>query len=53
MQTGVRASVDIQGRLNLVSTDGRGIELTTTSNSGIGILNMSASENYGRLTLIH
>jgi flagellin len=53
MQTGVRASVDVQGRLNLTSVDGRGIKISTTeSASGVGVANFSASENYGRLTLI-
>ena len=53
MQTGVRASVDVQGRLNLTSVDGRGIKVTTTDSSdGVGFANFSASENYGRLTLI-
>jgi len=53
MQTGVRASVDVKGRLNLTSVDGRGIKVTTSEpTSGVGIANFSASENYGRLTLI-
>ena len=53
MQTGVRASVDAKGRLNLTSVDGRGIKIVTDETSGVGIANFSASENYGRLTLIH
>ncbi|MDQ1339221.1 MAG: flagellin [Campylobacterota bacterium] len=53
IQTGVRASIDVQGRLNLTSVDGRGIQTNTISTSGVGIANFSAGENYGRLTLIH
>ncbi len=55
IQTGVRASIDVQGRLNLTSLDGRGIATTTTNSSGanIGIGGFSAGENYGRMTLIH
>jgi flagellin len=55
IQTGVRASIDVQGRLNLTSLDGRGISTTTTNSSGalVGIGGFSAGENYGRLSLIH
>jgi len=67
-QTGVYASVDIMGRLNLTSTDGRGIQVQTGSAGGIyespGILGLKMSggvagasqpmnnQNYGRLTLV-
>jgi flagellin len=64
-QTGVYASVDIMGRLNLTSTDGRGIQVQTGSAGGIyespGILGLKMSgattaplntSNFGRLTLV-
>ena len=55
IQTGVRASIDVQGRLNLTSVDGRGIATTSDNASGalVGIVGLSAGENYGRLSLIH
>jgi flagellin len=61
-QTGVYASVDIMGRLNLTSTDGRGIDVKigsaggTYSGPGITGLKMSGAalknSNFGRLTLV-
>lgn len=55
MQHGIEASIDAEGKLNLTSRDGRGIEITTSNSGGsiAGITNFSASENYGRLTLIN
>lgn len=54
-QTGVEATIDIEGRLNLRSTDGRGIKITATTGFGdiMGISGSSANQyqNYGRLTL--
>ncbi|MDD3467517.1 MAG: flagellin B [Campylobacterales bacterium] len=63
-QTGVYASIDIMGRLNLTSTDGRGIEVQAGSAGGLyegpSILGLHVSgaataamntQNYGRLTL--
>jgi flagellin len=53
-KTGVIASIDERGRLELKSTDGRGISLTGTSVdtlSAMGVASADAS-NYGRLTLI-
>jgi len=51
-ETGVVASVDESGRLNLTSNSGRGIAITTTAADSVtGVANFSASENYGRLTL--
>ena len=54
-QTGVVASTDTEGRLNLTSTDGRGIDLTTSA-GGTAVTNIASvsgtgHENYGRLTL--
>ncbi len=63
-QTGVYASIDIMGRLNLTSTDGRGISVQAGSAGGIyespSILGLKMSaasttvnnNNYGRLTLV-
>jgi flagellin len=50
-KTGVIASMDERGRLELKSTDGRGIHITGTNITAIGIAN-SGTTNYGRLTLI-
>lgn len=56
-QTGIYASVDIMGRLNFTSLDGRGIVTTSTTTAGAsssaitGIVGISAGQNYGRLTL--
>ena len=49
-ETGVEASIDSRGRLNLRSVDGRGIQVSGTS---IGSTKISGKEanNYGRLTL--
>jgi flagellin len=52
-KTGVIASVDERGRLELKSTDGRGIEISaTTGLANIGIQTADEQTNYGRLTLI-
>ncbi|MCV6608667.1 MAG: flagellin B [Campylobacterales bacterium] len=50
-QTGVVASVDNVGRLNLTSGDGRGIETTATTNGDAVMKIGDTSSNYGRLTL--
>jgi flagellin len=53
-KTGVIASVDERGHLELKSTDGRGISLSGTSAdtmSNMGIATADAT-NYGRLTLV-
>lgn len=52
-ETGVNASVDISGRLNLTANDGRGIVVTATADASTG-LNTTAvggDQNFGRLTL--
>lgn len=53
--TGVTASVDANGRLNLTSVDGRGIRISSAGTGSttmkLGNLSAAASENYGRLTL--
>lgn len=53
--TGVLASVDTEGRLNLSSVDGRGIRISAggvaSAVMNIGSVSASADENYGRLTL--
>jgi flagellin len=50
-QTGVEASIDERGNLNLTSLDGRGIVVSASSTSiGIGTA-AGNTENYGRLTL--
>ncbi|MCV6607107.1 MAG: flagellin B [Campylobacterales bacterium] len=53
--TGVTASVDVMGRLTLVS-DGRGMKVTTSAGGGatmmMGDLSGAGHENYGRLTLL-
>jgi flagellin len=52
METGVVASVDEVGRLNLTSVDGRGIKVSSTADSVTGLdTATTAHENYGRLTL--
>jgi len=49
-QTGVEAYIDNEGRLNLRSLDGRGINVNIASGAAnVGLA--SHSENYGRLTL--
>ena len=50
-ETGVIASVDTAGRLNLTSVDGRGIQLGGTHNAVTGLAD--TAENYGRLTLVN
>jgi len=50
-QTGVVASVDSVGRLNLTSTDGRGIKTSATTNGDAIMKIGDTSENYGKLTL--
>jgi flagellin len=53
-KTGVIASLDERGRLELKSTDGRGISLSGTSTTSLGSMGLSASDamNYGKLTLV-
>ena len=56
MLTGVYASIDEEGRLNLTARDGRGIYVTTSAGgtlTGLGATSAAAHENYGRLTLVH
>ncbi|MDR1451391.1 MAG: flagellin B [Helicobacteraceae bacterium] len=56
MLTGVYASIDEGGRLNLTSRDGRGVYVTTSAGgslTGLGATSAAAHENYGRLTLVH
>jgi len=49
-QTGVEASIDVQGRLNLTSIDGRGI-VAIGLNTAVGGLNgTDAKINFGRMT---
>lgn len=50
-ETGVIASVDSSGRLNLTAVDGRGIELGGTHEAATGLADDHA--NFGRLTLIN
>jgi flagellin len=50
-KTGVIASVDSRGRLELKSTDGRGIAITGTNITKTGLAT-SDTLNYGRLTLV-
>ena len=50
-ETGVTASVDISGRLNLTSSDGRGIKVTAAADSSTNLGTVAGHENYGRLTL--
>jgi flagellin len=50
-KTGVIASIDERGRLELKSTDGRGISITGTNITHIGLADADTS-NYGRLTLV-
>jgi flagellin len=52
-KTGVIASIDERGRLELKSTDGRGIAVSASGNTDLNTtLGISPTENYGRLTLI-
>jgi len=52
-KTGVEATIDERGHLNLVSIDGRGIKISATSGlaSAAGLYS-NRDENYGRLTLV-
>jgi flagellin len=50
-QTGVEAFIDERGNLNLRSIDGRGIKVSGSGLSAIG-MQSSGFENYGRLTLV-
>jgi flagellin len=50
-ETGVNASVDISGRLNLTSNDGRGIAVTATADTSTNLGTVAGHENYGRLTM--
>ncbi|MDR3347405.1 MAG: flagellin B [Helicobacteraceae bacterium] len=56
IKTGVTASVDEEGRLNLTSSDGRGIKIS--ANAGLNLMGLAtlagaaSTENYGRVTLI-
>ena len=49
--TGVEASLDIRGNLQLTSRDGRGIQISGTNLDTVGGLDKAKTENYGRLTL--
>ena len=49
--TGVVASVDSRGQLNLTSQDGRGIKISGGGLKAFGGMATSAVENYGRLSL--
>ena len=55
METGVIASVDEGGHLNLTSNDGRGIRVSSGAGGEavmkLGTVSAAADENYGRLTL--
>ena len=52
-KTGVEATIDERGHLNLVSLDGRGIKITAASGlqSAVG-MSFAGDQNYGRLTLV-
>jgi flagellin len=50
-ETGVVASIDNRGNLNLTSVDGRGIKISGANLDSVGGLSAAKSENYGRLTL--
>ena len=52
-ETGVVASVDAAGRLNLTSNDGRGMKITAASDTSTQLAGIATTgtENYGRLTL--
>jgi len=51
-KTGVEASIDERGHLNLTSIDGRGIKISGTNLSSVAHLISSQTENYGRLSLV-
>ncbi len=50
-QTGVEAYTDERGRLNLRSTDGRGISVAGTGLDTVAGFGQTPTESYGRLTL--
>jgi flagellin len=50
-ETGVNASVDITGRLNLTANDGRGISVTAIADTSTNLGTVAGHENYGRLTM--
>jgi len=50
-RTGIEASVDSRGNLNLTSMDGRGIKISGTDLDTVAKLDSATVENYGRLTL--
>ena len=50
-ETGVVASTDSRGRLELTSNDGRGIKVSGTNLSSVTGLSSDQVQNYGRLTL--
>lgn len=52
--TGIKASLDTAGRLNLTSNDGRGIKISSALGGDsmmLGAISAGAIENYGRLSL--
>jgi flagellin len=49
--TGVEASIDSRGRLELTSRDGRGIQVSGTGLNAVAGLASNQQQNYGRLTL--
>jgi len=52
-KTGVEASIDERGHLNLTSLDGRGIVVSASAGlSAVGFGNDQSEVNYGRLTLV-
>ncbi|WOE69467.1 flagellin A [Hydrogenimonas thermophila] len=52
-KTGVEASIDERGHLNLTSVDGRGIVVSASSGlSAVGFGTDQTEVNYGRLTLV-
>jgi flagellin len=51
-KTGVIASMDEKGRLELKSTDGRGIVVSAGAGGSVTKLGISGAKNYGRLTLV-
>jgi flagellin len=51
-KTGVIASVDERGHLELKSTDGRGIKITASSGHAVMGFTAASTQDYGRLTLV-
>jgi flagellin len=51
-KTGVIASIDERGRLELKSTDGRGISVSSSNADSVMGIGTSEATNYGRLTLV-